>query len=62
MLGWMIRFPISIILLGQLAECLKVPNIGSLLSRDTPKGEPGGGRRGESLWGLPGGVAEKALE
>jgi len=39
-----------------------VPNMGSLLSRDTPMGEPGGRRRGESLWGLTGGVAECALE
>jgi len=56
------RFPTSTSLLGQFRECLKVPNIGSLLSRDTPRGEPGGSRRGESLWGLTGGVAECALE
>ena len=60
--GWIMRFPMSTSLLGQLWVCLKVPNIGSLLSKDTPRGEPGGKRRGESLWGLTGGVAECVLE
>jgi len=36
--------------------------MGSLLSRDTTRGEPSGSRRGESLWGLTGGVVECALE
>ena len=63
MSGCTILLPMLTILFGQLYEYRKVAPNGSLLSKVTPRDEPGGRRPGDSLWGgLPSGVAEWFLE